>query len=422
MRGLLMLLVACGSSSQPTDSSPAGSAPKPATSPSGFFKKAPTYIVGTTGDDIADRVVANQAELIRSAFTPDAKTMRDLEVGSAWPANPIVYGGAHINAAIAAIAKDLPFEITANKLTIGSQTFEGDGFALLTVVPARAGRYPEFMLYAGTGAPGVAGINANFSKSDAPIIIVDAFGPLITGTWSIGPDGIATAQLGKPGRRVAWRESKREIKGATVTFKLYAPLADRDAPMIDQAEAGIATALAKLAPARTDRPIAFTVVIHPDKRSKATLTGNSGDGHAVGFANTLHVFAYDGLAYLVTHEATHSILILNWPPAGSSLLGEGIAVWTTGGYNGTALGSFKGKVKARSIKELLDSKVFRSLPEAETYPIGGTLLEVAIAKVGLVKVRDYLFGATVATWDDACKAAGTTAAELDAAVAAALGG
>jgi len=119
--------------------------------------------------------------------------------------------------------------------------------------------------------------------------------------------GVATAQLGKPERRVAWRDSTRTIKGATVTFKLFEGTADRDMRMIDQAEQGIATALDKLAPARTERPVAFTVVIHPDKRSKVALTGNAADGHAVGFANTLHVFAYEGLAYLVTHEATHSV-------------------------------------------------------------------------------------------------------------------
>ncbi len=77
-----------------------------ATTPSAFLRRVPTYVVGTTGDDISDRVVANQAEMIRSIFTPDAKTLRDAEVGAAWPANPIVYGGAHVNAASAAIAKD----------------------------------------------------------------------------------------------------------------------------------------------------------------------------------------------------------------------------------------------------------------------------------------------------------------------------
>jgi hypothetical protein len=155
-------VVACGSSSQPADqgsgSSTAGtgSVSTPvvtAASPNAFFRTVSTYIVGTTGDDISDRVIANQAELIRSTFRPAAKTLRDTDVGAAWPANPVVYGGAHVNAAIAAIAKDLPFEITANKLVIGGRTFEGDGYALLTLVPARAGKYPQFMLYAGTGTP-----------------------------------------------------------------------------------------------------------------------------------------------------------------------------------------------------------------------------------------------------------------------------
>jgi hypothetical protein len=190
--------------------------------------------------------------------------------------------------------------------------------------------------------------------------------------------------------------------------------------MIAKAEQGITNALAKLSPGRAGRPVAFTVVIHPDRRSKAQLSGRDLDGHAVGYANTLHVFAHEGLDYLVTHEATHSILLLDWIPAGSTLLGEGIAVWTTGGYAGTPLGSFKGKLKQRPIKDLLSVKTFQSIPEPETYPVAGTLVEAAIAKVGLVKFRDHLYGATAETWDDACKAAGTTAADLDAAVANAL--
>lgn len=58
------------------------------------------------------------------------------------------------------------------------------------------------------------------------------------------------------------------------------------------------------------------------------------------------------------------------------------------------------------------------MPEAETCPFGGMLVTVAIELVGLDAVRDHLFGATAETWADACKAAGTTAEALDAAVAA----
>ncbi len=385
-----------------------------------FRRGAPTLVFGTAGDERSDRATRAQVELVRKLAAPGAKAIADTEIAGKpeWPANPMLYGGAHINAAIAAIAKELPFEITANKLVIGGQTFEGDGLALIALVPARAGKYPEFLLYAGTGTPGITEINAG-TGADAQIVIADAFGPWITGTWKIGADGVATAELGKPLRRVAWRESKRTIRGAEITFELFEGTADRDTPMIAQAEAGIAAALDKLAPARGDRPIAFTVVIHPDKRSKGSLTGNSGDGHAVGFANTLHVWAHDGLAYLTTHEATHSILFSIWPPAGSQLLGEGVAVWTTGGYAGNPLASYRGKLKPRPIKELLASKL-RSVPEAEMYPLGGTVVGAIVSKVGLAKLRDHLYGATAETWDEACKAAGTTPAELDAAVAAAL--
>lgn len=429
LRAGVVVLFACGSKTEPAQTgsgSAVGSAPvaaPKANTPRAFFQRGlPTYIVGTSGDDDSDRAISGQAELIRSLLTPDAKKLFDTDVAggavSAWPANPVVYGGGHVNAAIAAIGKDLPFEITANKLTIGGQTFEGDGYALITVVPARAGKYPELLLYAGTGTPGISEINSpTVARVDAPIVIADAFGPLIVGSWLIDPDGTAKPQLNKPGRRVAWRETTKQIGQARVAFRLYeGSPADKDAPLIALAEKGIETALAKLA---VGRPIAFTVYIHPDQRSKQTLTGNGGAGHVTAFARTLHVFAHDGLASLVAHEGTHVITPQLWAPPGSPLFGEGIAVWTAGGYAGQPLATFKGKLKPLPIKDLLGPK-FRSLPEGEAYPFGGTVVDVIVAKHGLAKLRDHFYSATAQTWDDACKAAGTTAAELDAAVAAAL--
>jgi hypothetical protein len=425
----LVWMIACGSKSEPPGAEPASGSPTEVTMGSGkpggtagvFVRRGtPTLVFGTAGDERSDQATRAQVALMRLLAWPAAKVIADTELAGKpeWSPNPILYGGAHVNAAIAAIAKDLPFEITANKLVIGGQTFEGDGLALITVVPARAGKYPEFLLYAGTGTPGVTEINAG-TGADAPIVIADAFGPWITGIWKIDDAGVATAQLGPPARRVAWRETKRTLRGAEITFKVFEGTADRDTPMIAQAEAGIATALDKLAPARGDRPVAFTVVIHPDLRSKKSLTGNGGTGHAVGFANTLHVFAHQGLAYLTTHEATHSILFLIWPPAGSQLLGEGTAVWTTGGYAGQPIASFRGKLKVSPIKELL-AKDVRTVPEGELYPLGGTVVEAVVQQVGLAKFRDHLYGANPATWDDACKAAGTTAEALDAAFAAAV--
>ncbi|MBA2542713.1 MAG: hypothetical protein H0V17_23920 [Deltaproteobacteria bacterium] len=437
MRLSVALVVACGSKSEPPRPgsnvaadgglTPADPTKRKTDTRNGFFSNGlPTYIIGTTGDEHSDRAISGQAELIRSLLTPESKKLKDTDITGAWPANPIVYGGAHVNALIASIAADLPFSITAGKLTIGDRTFEGDGLALLTVVPARAGKYPEFLLFAGTGTPGVAEINSpTVAKVDAPIVIADAFGALVVGSWIVGADGIATAKLDKPGRRVGWRETVKTIGrqespgpgNASVKFRLYegSPV-DKDAPLIALAEKGITTALAKLAP---DRPVAFTVYIHPDQRSKATLTGNGGAGHVAAFALTLHVFAHDGLERLTAHEATHVITPQIWPPPGSPLFGEGIAVWTAGGYAGQPLASARGKIKPLPIREMLGSK-FRAAPEGEAYPFAGIVVDVAVAKLGLANVRDHLYGATTATWDDACKAAGTTAAELDAAVAAAL--
>lgn len=391
--------------------------------PGSFFHRGlPTYITGTTGDEFSDRALAGQAELIRSLLTPEAKKLADVDVAgkavTAWPANPIVYGGAHVNGAIAAVAADLPFSIVAGKLTIGEQTFEGDNYALITVVPARAGKYPEFLLFAGTGTPGIAEINApHVARVDAPIVVADEFGPLIVGTWTIGPDGIATAKLNKPGRRVKWRETAKRVANADVKFRFFdGAAAEHDAPAIALAERGITTAIGKLSP---DRALAFTVYVHPDQRSKQTLTGNGGAGHVTAFARTLHVYAMPGLDLLVAHEATHVIAPQIWPPVGSPLFGEGLAVWTSGAYAGKPLATFKGKLQAQPIKDMLGAK-FRSLPEGEAYPFGGTVVDVAVARLGLKKVRDHLYGATAQSWDEACKAAGTTAAELDAAVVAAL--
>src|SRR5690606_4960201 len=67
-----------------------------------FGRGTPTFIVGTPGDDISDRAIAGQVELVRAMFFPTAEVFSDasLDVGagpSAWPSNPVVYGGSHVN-------------------------------------------------------------------------------------------------------------------------------------------------------------------------------------------------------------------------------------------------------------------------------------------------------------------------------------
>jgi hypothetical protein len=436
-RLVLVVLAACGGSKQepppetrapaPMAATSAAPAPARAATPGEVFRREqPTYIVGTSGDDRSDRTIAGQVDLVRSLLTPDAKRIADTEVELAsgpagWPANPIVYGGEHVNALIAALGPQLPFSIRAGRLAIGGRVFEGDDLALITVVPARSGDrgHPELLLFAGTGTPGVAEINApSIMRADAPIVIADAFGPLVTGTWERGADGSPRAQLGELNRRVGWRDHTRDIGGIAVKLRFFDRAApEGDAPAIARASRGIETVVQKLA---LRGALSMTVYVHPDRRSKQLLTGDSGDGHAVAFARALHVLDEGGLEALVAHEATHVIVPQVWGVAGSPLFGEGLAVWVAGQYGGTPFASFR-KLATPSgpIRELLGPKL-RSLPEAVAYPLAAIIVDVAVATVGLPSVLAHLYGATAATWDDACKRAGTTAAALDQALAAAL--
>lgn len=79
----------------------------PAATPSDFFKRGtPTFVVGTAGDDHADRAIKAQAAMIRDLLFPAAKIIDDSAVNvakgpAAWPANPILYGGPHVNHVLA---------------------------------------------------------------------------------------------------------------------------------------------------------------------------------------------------------------------------------------------------------------------------------------------------------------------------------
>jgi hypothetical protein len=176
----------------------AGAAAGAETTPNRFLRGAtPTFVVGTRGDALADRIVAGQVELVRGMLFPEARVVADTAIAAeGWPARPVLYGGPHVNAALAAL--ELPFLLGPGRLEIAGRVFEGDGFALIAVVPAGA-RHPELLVFAGTGTPGVAEINSGIG-GDEPVVVADAFG------WLAGGD---LRQLSAPARRIAWREVER---------------------------------------------------------------------------------------------------------------------------------------------------------------------------------------------------------------------
>lgn len=401
----------------------------PPTTVNDFFTRGSlTFVVGTRGDDVIDERIDVQARLLRSFVATDAPvivdTDLDVSIGpSAWPTYPLLYGGSDTNSVISSLAGSLPYEVSQQRIAIGGKEFKGDGYRLVAVTPA-TDRYPEFVIYAGTGRAGIAEINAGLPLG-APILIADTFGPLMTGTWK-RVDGTLVAELGPPQRRIDYRRVTRELSSADgahtavikFEFPAMVPRAANEDELIAACMRGLKRVVTKL---NIGKPSAMSVYIYPDRRSKAQLTNNQGDGHAVPSSRALHVLAMPPAAaeQLVAHEATHVLGYFDWGPAGTPFIGEGLAVWVSGGYAGKSLDAWKSEVEFLSVSELV-SPAWRTLPEARKYPLAALAFDVAVAQVGLDKVREHLMPATANTWDAACKRAGTRSEKLSEALRAML--
>jgi hypothetical protein len=400
VRFLLALLAAAAGCSSPKRDAPApahdaATAPaKPRTVNEFLTQGPPTFIVGTAGDDAADRAIRAQASMIRDLLFPDAPILADTEIDRrAWPANPVIYGGPHVNALVAALA--LPATFAPGTLTLGGETYEGGDIQLVAVFPATA-QHPELLLFAGTGTPGTGEINSVSSGPDA-IQINDAFGKLATGTYTNG-----APRMQPRARRIAWRTITRPT--ATIAFPHQLAPAPDEPATVAAIERGLTTARDRLE--LTTLP-PLTVYVYPDARSKQSLTGNSGHGHASVESGALHVLAVapEQLEHLVAHEGTHAIAFRAWGATGTPLLGEGLAIWVAGGYQGRALADWATEVAGRaSIDDLLFR--FRRLPENVAYPLAGLLVERAVAAIGLATLRDHLYGAPARDFAAACAAAG----------------
>ena len=337
----------------------------------------------------------------------------------------MVFGGTHLNRLLAGIDASLPFHIERGKLTLGKEVFEGEDVAFVAVIPAGP-QNPEFLLYASTGMPGIAEINA-LSKGDQPIFVGDVFGRLTSGRFVASAGGARVAQLEPHARRIAWRTMEREaaaIAGGkkakvTVRFPEMVKPDPSDGAVADACARGVSTSVKALA---VQEPSAVTFYVYPDRRSKEELMGDPGHGLAVIFARALNVLRYDPapggvLEGLVAHEATHVLAYDAWGPPGSAFLGEGLAVWVSGRYGGSTLEQWKKKgIPKLAVKELLDGKAFRAHAEQDTYPRAGLFVAAAMKRVGLPLFAKELYPAGASDWDAACTRAGTTATALGGAV------
>lgn len=397
---------------------PARPTPVPAVSVAELLGRSPTFVAGTAGDDFSDHRIATQIGLMRDLALPGAPVIDDVAIASeGWPKTPLLYGNEDTNAALAAVAARLPLSVTRKAIDIGGKTFKGPGYRLIATVPADGDR-PELALFAGTGIAGIAEINA-VKLAAEPIMIADAHGLLVTGRWQRRGDELV-AVLGEPRRRIEYRTINKqlEIGSATFLFPKMVPERDTDKEVIAAATRGLATVARKLGL----EDLMVAIYVYPDPRSKVSLTGKGGDGHAVPSSRALHIIGEPSpaLESLVAHEGTHAIAYYAWGPPGTALIGEGLAVWVAGGYQGKPLDEWAKQLEMIPIARLR-SRAWLEIPEAKKYPLAGLFVDVAIAEVGADKFREHLLGASSESWDKACLEAGTSAAVLETRLAERLG-
>ncbi len=415
----MALLVACGK--EPA-TQPAPAADLIPTPNQLFAAGSPTFVLGTLGDDDRDRRIATQVGLLRGLALPDSRVVTDAAVDrSAWPKRAVLYGGPAENALFAEVAGDLGIEVNDAALVLGGERFEGEGVRLVAAVPADPPRHPSFVVFCGTGSGGIGEINANL-PTNVPILVADGFGPLAQGTW----ERDAASGRWRPklddarGTRIEYRTESRRLAGATMRFHFPAMVAPRpgDAAAIEASMRGLKLAVRKLA---IEAPVPLEVFVYPDRRSKVSLTRSSADGHAVPSSRGLHLLPFDtspggGHELLVAHEATHVLGYYAWGPAGTALLGEGLAGWVAGAYAGKTLDQWGNELPRDAKVAPLLGPGWAKLSEAAKYPLAGLFVEVALAEVGPEAVRDHLLGATPETWARACRAAGSTPERLQAAL------
>lgn len=407
------------------------SSPRDATSASEFLSGgSPTFIVGTSGDDLADRGVRRQVEFVRNLLFTDAPILDDVDVDvskgvDAWPTRPVLYGGAHLHADVAALVNCLPLRVDAGRIEVGGNVYEGDEYRLIALVPAQAETdvcpgSPQFLWYAGAGTPGVTEINAT-PDGGFGWVVIDRFGLRDAGSWD-QVDGAWRARLDHRSLRKPWRRAEVAGDGedrapVANVFRLESVARSEAEPDQDAAVTrGVAHAVRQLG-MQSAAPL--DVYLYPSEAVKASIT-RAGDGHADVASRSLHALLVDPrpggpLESLVAHEAVHLLATEAFGVPGSALWGEGLAVWASGQYGGRSLESWRlSPPKLELGVTAFAGTAFFRHPERVTYPLAGMLVGDLVREHGLTAFLEHLYPAGPNEIDDACDALSIDTADLNA--------
>jgi hypothetical protein len=122
---------------------------------------------------------------------------------------------------------------------------------------------------------------------------------------------------------------------------------------------------------------------YPDLDAKEEYTGTRGNAIVIG-GEVHSIWATD------RHEVVH-VLAPAWgdPPA---LLGEGLAVYISGAWQGQPVRAAAAAVRAPPLGAILETGAFRALPDEVSYPVAGAFVEWIVAAHGKEALR-RLYGA-----------------------------
>ena len=418
---ILPLLLIAAATSLPGDSKTAGE----------FLSGGdPTFVLATQGDDATDRLVAQQVGFVQNLLFPKAEVVPDTSIDvsagvSAWPDRPVVYGGSHLNGALAELAACLPFTISAGELEIAGEHYTGDEFRLIALVPAQAAREgcassPQFLLYAGAGTPGVTEINAT-PDGGYGFAVIDRFGLRDGGVWELDKDGKSVAKVTFQALRKPWRASRvtegDAVEAALIVHRMQAAAfydaeGGQDATLLR----GVQTSAQRLG---IKEAAPLEVYLYADAATKASIT-RAGDGHADHASRTLHLVALDfatggPLESLCAHEATHILATEHYGAPGSGLWGEGLAVWVAGQYGGKSLQEWRLKppTLAPGIQLLL-GPTFARTAERSSYPVAGLIVDDLIRDHGFEAFMQHIYPAGPGDIESACAKLGIKIDSLDA--------
>ncbi|MCA8979492.1 MAG: hypothetical protein KDC14_05665 [Planctomycetes bacterium] len=381
---------------------------EPRTASEFLADRKPTFVVGTLGDDSADRGVSTQVELVRGLLFPEATVVGDdsfdVSAGAqVWPRTPVLYGGGHLNAALAGLGDCLPLKVTGGEIAIAGQKYTGDEYRLIALVPSLPASdscpgSPQFLLYAGAGTPGVTEINAT-PDGNFGFVVIDRFGVLDAGTWERGADGAPFAKITTRALRKPWRESVLRSGGISAPPALIVERLEV-VPQSSSERAEDAALMRGLRQAESalglENSAPITVYVYPDAKTKASIT-RPGDGHADQVSRTLHVIngdAGDGgaLEKVCAHEVVHILATDAFGVPGSPLWGEGLAVWASRQYGSRTLTEWRlDPPRAEpGIVELCGAG-FSRLPERVSYPIAGLLVDELIHEHGFEAFIQHVY-------------------------------